>query len=121
VSKPIEQTIPTVAPITDSTTENITIQAFLVQGGVFSTKESAQEVQALIRAKNVPAEVFQIEKDYYLFLGAAENLEASKELALIYKTQDIDVFWKEVDFTTKRVAGDKEEEKVLSIYSSLAE
>ena len=49
----------------------------------------------------MPAEVFQVDKNYYVFLGAAENLEATKELALLYKTHDIDVYWKEIDFTTK--------------------
>lgn len=121
VSKPIEQDIPTVAPITEATSKNMTVQTFLVQGGVFSTKESAQVVQVLIREKNLPAEVFQIENSYYLFLGAAENLEAAKQLALIYKTHDIDVFWKEVEFTTKLAKGDKEIEKILSVYKSLAE
>ena len=77
-----------------------------MQGGVFSTEESAQEVQALLHEKNVPAEVFQVDKNYYVFLGAAENLEATKELALLYKTHDIDVFWKEIDFTTKLDEGE---------------
>lgn len=121
VNESPKQNIPAVAPITESPTENITIQTFLVQGGVFSTKESAQEVQARIHEKNVPAEVFQVDKNYYVFLGAAESLETAKELAMLYKTYDIDVYWKEIELTTKLKKGEKEIEKLLSIYSSLAE
>lgn len=121
VTEPVEQNIPTMAPITEPTSENITVQTYLVQGGVFSTEESAKEVQALVHEKNVPAEVFQVDKDYYVFLGAAKNLEAAKELALLYKTYDIDVYWKEIDFTTKLSKDDQEIDKLLSVYSSLAE
>ena len=125
VNEPVEQTIPTVAPVTEEptspTSDHMTIQTFLVQGGVFSTEESAKEVQALIHEKNVPAEVFQVDKNYYLFLGAAENLEATKELALLYKTYEIDVFWKQIDFTTKLAEGDQDVEKLLAAYTSLAE
>ena len=124
-NQPVEQTIPTVAPVTEEptspTSDHMTIQTFLVQGGVFSTDESAKEVQALIHEKNVPAEVFQVDKNYYLFLGAAENLEATKELALLYKTNEIDVFWKQIDFTTKLSKRDQDVEKLLAAYTSLAE
>ena len=84
-------------------------------------EESAQEVQALIHEKSVPAEVFQVDKSYYVFLGAAENLAATKELALLYKTHDIDVYWKEIDFTTKLEKENQEIDQILSAYSSLAE
>lgn len=120
VSEPPKQNIPAVAPITEPSSENLTVQTFLVQGGVFSTKESAQQVQTLIQEKNVPAEVFQVDKNYYVFLGASENLEATKELALFYKTYDIDVYWKEIDLTTK-FKKNQEIDKLFSIYSSLAE
>ena len=64
---------------------------------------------------------FKSTRIYYVFLGAAENLEATKELALLYKTHDIDVFWKEIDFTTKLEKENQEIDKILAAYSSLAE
>ena len=124
VSEPIDQDLPVVAPVTEPTTtakETMTVQTFLVQGGVFSTEESAKEVQALIHEKNLPAQLFQIDKNYYIFLGVAENLEGAKELALNYKTHDVDVFWKEVDLPTKLQEGNQDVEKILAAYSSLAE
>ena len=121
VTQPVEKDTPAVAPVTEGSIETLTIPTFFVQGGVFSTEEAAKAVQAEIHSKNLPAEVFQIEKSYYVFLGVAENLEASKELALNYKTNEIAVFWKEIDFKTKLAKNDQEVEKALSIYSSLAE
>lgn len=121
VSDPPKQNIPATAPVTESSTDNMTVQAFLVQGGVFSAEESAKEVQALIHSKNLPAEVFKVDNTYYVFLGAAENLGAAKELALLYKANGIDVFWKEFDFTTKLAKENQETEKLLSAYSALAE
>ncbi len=126
VSEPVDQGVPAAAPVTEPTTPttaegNMTVQTFLVQGGVFSTEESAKEVQALIHEKNLPAQLFQIDKNYYIFLGVAENLEGAKELALNYKTHDVDVFWKEVDVPTKLQEGNQDAEKILSAYSSLAE
>lgn len=121
VTQPVDKDVPAAAPVTEGSIETLTIPTFFVQGGVFSTEEAAKAVQAEIHNKNLPAEVFQIEKSYYVFLGVAENLEASKELALNYKTNEVDVFWKEIDFATKLAKNNQEMEKALSIYSSLAE
>lgn len=121
VIEPPKQNIPAMAPVSEPSTGNRTVQTFLVQGGVFSTKESAQEVQALLHEKSVPAEVFQVDQSYYVFLGAAESLATTKELALLYKTHEIDVYWKEIDFTTKLEKENQEIDQILSAYSSLAE
>lgn len=122
VSEPVEpNTQQVVAPVKEPSTENRTVQAFLVQGGIFSTEESAQAVQAQVRDKNIPAEVFKVDNNYYIFLGAAETLDATKELALRYKTSNIAVYWKEINFTTKLANGDQEGEKLVSAYTSLAE
>ncbi|RID88172.1 hypothetical protein D1953_04780 [Peribacillus asahii] len=113
----VEEETPAVVPPAEQTSKGATVQTFLVQGGVFSTEEAAKEVQATLQAKKLPAEVFKMENEYYLFLGVAESLEATKELALEYKTQDVDVFWKEIRFKTKIA----EDDAAVGVYSSLAE
>lgn len=113
----VEKEIPAAVPPTEQTSEGVTVQTFLVQGGVFSTEEAAKEIQATIHEKKLPAEVFKMENEYYLFLGVAESLAATKELALEYKTNDVDVFWKEIHFKTKV----KEDDAAVDVYSSLAE
>ncbi|USK69377.1 hypothetical protein [Peribacillus asahii] len=113
----VEEETPAVVPPAEQTSKGATVQTFLVQGGVFSTEEAAKEVQATLQAKKLPAEVFKMENEYYLFLGVAESLAATKELALEYKTQDVDVFWKEIRFKAKIAENDA----AVDVYSSLAE
>lgn len=123
-TEPVNQNlnIPTIAPTASSSDKkSITIQTFFVQGGVLSTNDAAKEVQASIHGKNLPAEVFRIDNSYYVFLGAAENLEAAKELALMYKKNDIDVFWKEMNFSTNLMKDDSITKELLSIYTSLVD
>ncbi|MGG4268036.1 hypothetical protein [Peribacillus simplex] len=99
------------------------LKTFLVQGGVFSSEDAARKIQKKIIEKQVPAEVFKLEDSYYLFLGLAESLAASKELALFLKSYDVDVYWKEINFEASGTS--KEDEKTLdkmkAVYASLAE
>ena len=112
--------VPPTEDVVETKKETMPLQTYLVQGGVFSTEAAAKDVQKLIHEKKLPAEIFQRDQQYYLFLGAAENLQATKELPLVYKTEEIDVFWKEVEFMTKLAKDDQDIANVLSIYASLA-
>ncbi|MGE7601040.1 hypothetical protein ACQKL5_00925 [Peribacillus sp. NPDC097675] len=99
------------------------LKTFLVQGGMFSSEDAAKKIQGRIMEKQVPAEVFKLEDSYYLFLGSAENLISSKELALFLKSYDVDVFWKEIDLKATGISTEEEKplETMKGIYSSLSE
>ncbi|WP_110927092.1 hypothetical protein [Bacillus massiliglaciei] len=100
------------------------LKAFLVQGGVFSSEAAAAEIQESVRALDLPAEVFKAEDSYYLFIGAAEDLEASKALAQVEKAKGADVYWKELDFKTGgslNEAQQKEMAKLDTAFHQLAE
>ncbi|MFJ7744226.1 hypothetical protein [Peribacillus sp. NPDC097295] len=99
------------------------LKTFLVQGGMFSSEDAAKKIQGKIMEKQVPAEVFKLEDSYYLFLGSAENLISSKELALFLKTYDVDVFWKEIDLKATGISTEEEKtlETMKGVYSSLSE
>ncbi|USK73623.1 hypothetical protein [Peribacillus frigoritolerans] len=122
----VETPIPTEATVEDKkaavTEPGNQLKTFLVQGGVFSSEDAARQIQKKIIEKQVPAEIFKLEESYYLFLGSAESLAASKELALFLKSYDVDVYWKEINF---EAAGTSQEEKTLdkmkAVYASLAE
>ena len=127
---PAETAITTAAPVEDKKNSGAAIEekgtelkTFLVQGGIFSSEDAAKQIQEKIIEKQVPAEVFKMEDSYYLFLGSAENLISSKELALFLKTYDVEVFWKEIDLKASGIS--TEEEKILDtmkgVYSSLSE
>lgn len=72
------------------------IKTYLVQGGIFTTKDAAAEIQQQVAEKNVPAEIFKQDDQFVLYLGASSTLEESKKLAVFLKTYGVDVFWKEV-------------------------
>ena len=98
------------------------LKAYLVQGGIFSSEEAAEQVRQKITEKNVPAEILKLDDSYYIFLGTAGSLEASKELAVFLKTYDVDVFWKELDLKASEI-NDSESaslETMKNVYQSLA-
>jgi stage II sporulation protein B len=99
------------------------LKTFLVQGGVFSSEDAARQIQKKIIEKQVPAEIFKLEESYYLFLGSAESLAASKELALFLKSYDVDVYWKEINFEAAGTSQEDEKtlDKMKAVYASLAE
>ena len=86
------------------------IKTFLVQGGIFTTKDAAAEIQQKVAEKNVPAEIFKQEDQFVLYLGASSTLEETKKLAVFLKTYDVDVFWKEV---TIKSGAKAKEQKIL--------
>ena len=73
------------------------LKTFLVQGGIYSSESAAEQMRSQVSEKAVPAEVFKLGEQYFLFLGAAGTLEESKALAVFLKEYGIDVFWKEIE------------------------
>ncbi len=123
----LETPISTKAPVEDkkaAVKENgAELKTFLVQGGVFSTEDAAKQIQKKILDKQVPAEIFKLEESYYLFLGSAESLASSKDLALFLKSYDVDVYWKEINLEAngKSEVDEKTLDKMKMVYASLAE
>ncbi|WP_158555868.1 SPOR domain-containing protein [Peribacillus glennii] len=98
------------------------MNAYLVQGGVFSTEDSAKQMQKSIKQKGIPAEVFQLDGKFYIFSGTAGSLEDSKALASFFKQGQLAFFWKEISFAPVIKEGEKEYVKQFSsLYSSLSQ
>ncbi|MFJ8067951.1 hypothetical protein ACIQZD_03220 [Peribacillus sp. NPDC096447] len=124
----VETPVPTEATVEEDKKSAVTepgnqLKTFLVQGGVFSSEDAARQIQKKIIEKQVPAEIFKLEDSYYLFLGSAESLAASKELALFLKSYDVDVYWKEINFEAAGTSQEDEKtlDKMKEVYASLAE
>ena len=120
--------VPTEKPVETADTEKekkaaavvTEIKTYLVQGGIFTTKEAAAEIQQQVAEKNVPAEIFKQDDQFVLYLGASSTLEESKKLAVFLKTYGVDVFWKEV--TIKSGLKDKEQKilgEMVPVYQQL--
>ncbi|WP_077214128.1 hypothetical protein [Bacillus dakarensis] len=116
-AEPTEET-----PVTDVTTPsgNIAMDipaltAYMVQGGVFSTPESAAQEAAVMSEKGVPTKVLQIEGKNYIYLGLADNLESAKAIGQERKNSGVvvDAFAKEVVFSGSNLTNLNDSEKKL--------
>jgi stage II sporulation protein B len=125
-------TIETSAPVTKTvsktatpktSTEKITVQpftAFFVQGGMFSTKEGANEISNQVKAKGVPAEIIEMDGKSFIFLGVSSTLEQAKSLGNYYKENGINEFYaKQIQVPEKTIADVNKDEKIFFEASQL--
>lgn len=99
---------------------------FVIQGGVFASKEGADETVNQLETLGVPSQSIKMDDKYYLFLGVADSIEAAKSLGVHYKENGVaDVFAKPLLVGEKNVSGLTEKEKsfleaVPTIYQTLS-
>jgi stage II sporulation protein B len=118
--------IETIAPVTKTvtksvtpktSTEKLTLQpfaAFVVQGGVYSTKEAANEISDQVKSKSAPAEIMEIDGKNFLFLGASGSLEQAKNLGSYYKESGIGDIWaKQIQVPEKTISDINKDEKLF--------
>jgi stage II sporulation protein B len=86
--------------------EAITLKPFttyMVQGGVFSKKETANTVARQAVEKGIPAETMEWNGQYYIFLGVADSIEHARSLGTIYQKKGMDgVFPKTITIPEKK-------------------
>lgn len=132
------QTIPTVVEENGNTTVDNTeekssdaitldqMTTYVIQGGVFSSKDGAKETSTELTSKGVPSQLVEMSGKQYLFLGVAYSIETAKSLGNQYKADGVeDVFAKPLLLDEKQVSGLNDKEKsflknVPSIYETLS-
>ncbi|MEH7545008.1 MULTISPECIES: hypothetical protein [Bacillaceae] len=132
------QTIPTVAEENGNTTVDNTgekssdaitldqMTTYVIQGGVFSSKDGAKETSTEVTSKGVPSQLVEMSGKQYLFLGVADSIETAKSLGNQYKADGVeDVFAKPLLLDEKQVSGLNDKEKsflknVPTIYETLS-
>ncbi|WP_409289533.1 SPOR domain-containing protein [Peribacillus sp. SCS-37] len=102
------------------------LKAYVVQGGIYSTKKSAEGVQAELQSKGTEAVMLEQDGRFILIIGAADSLGAAKNLSLFMKEKKLDSFWKELDIgrnPAKKIStGDSVALKNMNnVYGMLAE
>ncbi|MFB6467984.1 hypothetical protein ACE38V_14445 [Cytobacillus sp. Hz8] len=109
-----------------------TLTTNIIQAGVFSSKESAEQQQEIIMAAGFPSEIVTFDGNFFLFVGTADTLENAKSLSSEFKDKDIGVYAKEWSTGGEtKVKFNKDEQKLLTLipdtyqllvqqYSSLA-
>ncbi len=93
------------------------MNAFVVQGGVYSSKQAAEQRVSLIEGDGIPAIILEQEDKYFIYIGAAATLQDTKKLALLYRGKGVDTYWKEIRFQgqTKKAYTPKETEIIQNM------
>jgi stage II sporulation protein B len=108
-----------------STTAIKSLTTYVVQGGLYSSKDAAKDAVNQSTAIGVPAKSIEIDGKEYLFLGIADSQDSAKSLGSLVKTKGFnDAFAKPLDVGEKKVSDLNDTEKsfleaVPQIYQSL--
>lgn len=87
------------------------VSASIVQEGVYASQESAKQIQASLKEKGTPAEIFSLDGKFAIFIGVAQNVGDAKIIGQKYKASGIDTFSKDYSIKEKKVTDLQEEEK----------
>ncbi|WP_409251517.1 SPOR domain-containing protein [Bacillus sp. SCS-153A] len=100
------------------------LSASVLQGGFFSTSDSANAMKAALEAKGIPTAVIEMEASYYLFVGTAGDLEGAKAMGKKLSGENIEVYAKDIVLPEKNIEGTKTDadfiKKSQSVYAAVA-
>ncbi|MDR6122198.1 stage II sporulation protein B [Bacillus sp. SLBN-46] len=119
-----ETTTTTTGKTTTAVIEQLT--AYVIQGGVFSSKDGAKATADQITEKGIPSQLVEMSGKQYLFLGVADTIDMAKSLGNQYKENGVkEVFAKPLLVDEKKVADVSEKEKAFlegapTIYQALS-
>ncbi|MEI2355600.1 SPOR domain-containing protein [Mesobacillus zeae] len=92
------------------------IETFIIQGGVYTSMDSAEKTQKDIEAKGMTTAIIQSGGKYTLILDAAPSIEVAKQKAAEMKGKGIDAFAKPITIGGGQVKGvSKEETEILTL------
>lgn len=116
-----------IPPSTRATASVKPLTTFVIQGGVFSSKDGAQATANQLAEKGVPAQSVEIDGKEYLFLGVASTIDDAKKIGSKYKDDGIaDVWAKSLSVEQKDINGVNAADKTFletagAIYQDLSE
>lgn len=83
----------------------------LIQAGVFTNSEAAEEMVKKIEKKDIPANIIAMEGKSYVFIGAANNLTKAKALGASLQAEGLNIYAKEFTSSAKNITATSQEEK----------
>ena len=88
------------------------ITTFVVQGGVFTTKEAGKQIETEVKQKGVPAIIVDNKGQSVLLLSVTDTIEHARDLNDKYKQSGVEEsFPKELTLGGKQIAGLNQQEK----------
>lgn len=92
-----------VNPSKDISYQFTAINLFMVQGGVFTTKDSADKRVSELKSKKYAAEVMQEDGKYVVYLGVASSKENGSSLVQFFRSSNQQVILKEKQLSARTV------------------
>lgn len=86
------------------------ISTFVIQNNIFSKEALAEEMRKSIVAKGIRAEIFPVNGQYAIYMGAASSLEEAKKAGEMIKAKGVDLYAKPVEIgggTSAALTGDE--------------
>jgi stage II sporulation protein B len=92
----------------------------VVQEGIYSSKEGAENIKKNLNDQGIPAEVFAANGQFAIFVGISNNVEEAKVIGNTLKTSGIDTYAKQWSIEEKNLSKlNEEEKKVLEMSSQV--
>lgn len=87
------------------------IQAYILQGGVFSSKENAKKFADDYQGNGVMTMIWKRDNEFFLILGLSHSLKEANKMAANIEENNLDVFVKEWETPTREIKMTKDEEE----------
>jgi stage II sporulation protein B len=89
--------------------------AFIVQGGAFTTKDAASGAANEAKGKGAPAQTLTMNNREFMFLGVTDSIETAKQMEGHYEANGFDdVLPKQISIAEKTVSDINDTEKDFS-------
>jgi stage II sporulation protein B len=94
----------------------------VVQEGIYTSKEGAENIKKNLNDQGIPAEVFAANGQFAIFVGISNNVEGAKLIGNTLQSSGIDTYSKQWSIEEKNLSKlNEEEKKVLEMSSKVYE
>ena len=87
------------------------VQAYILQGGVFSSKENAEKFADDFQGHGIMTMIWKRDNEFFLILGLSNSLKEANKMAANIEKNNLDVFVKEWKTPTREIKMTKDEEE----------
>ncbi|MFZ0444090.1 MAG: hypothetical protein WAM95_05440, partial [Bacillus sp. (in: firmicutes)] len=92
----------------------------VVQEGIYTSKEGAENIKKNLNDQGIPAEVFAANGQFAIFVGVSNHVEEAKVIGNTLKSSGIDTYAKQWSIEEKNLSKlNEEEKKVLEMSSKV--
>ena len=92
----------------------------VIQEGIYSSKEGAENIKKNLNDQGIPAEVFAANGQFAIFVGVSNHVEEAKVIGNTLKSSGIDTYAKQWSIEEKNLSKlNEEEKKVLEMSSKV--